>query len=56
MRARFRSIAALLLPVAATIAFVLTAQGNSAAPVHHIAESTTAAVPTSDPGDGFSWG
>uniref|UniRef100_A0AAU2V426 Uncharacterized protein n=1 Tax=Streptomyces sp. NBC_00003 TaxID=2903608 RepID=A0AAU2V426_9ACTN len=60
MRARFRSVAALLLPVAATVAFVLTAQGNADAPAHRVADSVTATaittVPSGDPGDGFSWG
>ncbi|MFE4862079.1 hypothetical protein [Streptomyces sp. NPDC056670] len=56
MRARFRSIAALLLPVAASIAFVLTAQGNTAAPAHQIADSATTTVPSGGSGDGFSWG
>ncbi|MCX5385575.1 hypothetical protein [Streptomyces sp. NBC_00083] len=60
MRARFRSVAALLLPVAAAVAFALTAQGHSAAPDHAVADSAVATaatpVPTSDPGDGFSWG
>lgn len=60
MRARFRSVGALLLPVAATVAFVLTAQGNSDAPTRQIADSVTTAaittVPSGDPGDGFSWG
>ncbi|GHB18935.1 hypothetical protein GCM10010331_00950 [Streptomyces xanthochromogenes] len=60
MRARFRSIAALLLPVAASVAFVLTAQGNTSAPAHQIADPATttapAPVPSGDSGDGFSWG
>ncbi|MEU8963644.1 MULTISPECIES: hypothetical protein [unclassified Streptomyces] len=62
MRARFRSIAVLLLPVAASVVCVLTAQGNTSGPAHQIADPVTTAVtapapvPSGDSGDGFSWG
>ncbi|MFE9402454.1 hypothetical protein ACFYNY_11815 [Streptomyces sp. NPDC006530] len=60
MRARFRSIAALLLPAAALFACVLTAQGNTTAPAHQFAgaadSATVVPVPSPNPGDGFSWG
>ncbi|MEU9096944.1 hypothetical protein [Streptomyces sp. NPDC048361] len=55
MRARFRSIAALLLPVAASVAFLSIAQGNTAMPAHHLADSATttvtATVPAVDSGN-----
>ncbi|MFF4184964.1 hypothetical protein ACFYZ9_17365 [Streptomyces sp. NPDC001691] len=56
MRARIRSIAALLLPVAASLVCVLAAPANTPAQAHQFADAATGPVPSGNSGDGFSWG